>query len=59
MPPKNVSTAVNPIRLQSVKRLSIRNPDRQEANPCIGAMSAMLSKLEFLVSLNLPIYPAI
>lgn len=43
MPPKGVSTAVNPIRLQSVSRLKIRHPDKQETNPCIGPMTAMLS----------------
>ncbi|KAJ9651357.1 40S ribosomal protein mrp10 [Neophaeococcomyces mojaviensis] len=43
MPPKGVSTAVSPIRLQSVTRLKIRHPDKQEANPCIGPMTAMLS----------------
>ncbi|EXJ95031.1 hypothetical protein A1O1_00149 [Capronia coronata CBS 617.96] len=43
MPPKGASTAVNPIRLQTVSRLKIRNPDKQEPNPCLGPMSAMLN----------------
>ncbi|KAK5958517.1 40S ribosomal protein mrp10 [Knufia fluminis] len=43
MPPKGASTSVNPMRLQSVSRLKIRHPDKQEANPCIGPMTAMLS----------------
>ncbi|KAI1611419.1 hypothetical protein EDD37DRAFT_632291 [Exophiala viscosa] len=43
MPPKGASTAVQPIRLQSVTRLKIRHPDKQEPNPCLGPMSAMLN----------------
>jgi hypothetical protein len=43
MPPKGASTAIQPIRLQSVSRLRIRHPDKAEANPCLGPMSAMLS----------------
>lgn len=45
MPPKGASTAVNPIRLQTVSRLKIRNPDKHEPNPCLGPMTAMLSML--------------
>jgi hypothetical protein len=43
MAPKGASTQVNPIRLQSVARLKIKRPDKQEVNPCLGPMSAMLS----------------
>ncbi|KAF7846162.1 hypothetical protein BT93_L5050 [Corymbia citriodora subsp. variegata] len=43
MPPKNVSTTLKPIRLQSVAHLKVRNPDKSEASPCIGPMTAMLS----------------
>lgn len=44
MPPKGASTAINPIRLQSVQKLKIRRPDSQaNANPCMGPMSAVLS----------------
>ncbi|KIW16405.1 hypothetical protein PV08_06457 [Exophiala spinifera] len=43
MPPKGASTAVNPIRLQTVSRIKIRHPDKAEPNPCLGPMSAMLT----------------
>jgi hypothetical protein len=43
MAPKGASTQLNPIRLQSVARLKIKRPDKQEINPCLGPMSAMLS----------------
>jgi hypothetical protein len=43
MPPKGVSTAANPIRLQSVKKLKVQRPQIQEKNTCMGPMSAMLS----------------
>lgn len=43
MAPKGASTQISPIRLQSVARLKIRRPDKQEINPCLGPMSAMLS----------------
>ena len=42
---RGASTAINPIRLQTVKKLKIKRPDRtQEVNPCVGAMTAVLSK---------------
>lgn len=45
MAPRGASTAVNPIRLQTVKKLKIKRPDKaQEVNPCVGAMTAVLSK---------------
>ncbi|KAK6382878.1 40S ribosomal protein mrp10 [Rhinocladiella similis] len=43
MPPKGSSTAINPIRLQTVSRIKIRHPDKAEPNPCLGPMSAMLN----------------
>ena len=43
MAPKGASTTLNPIRLQTVTRLKIKRPDKQEPNPCLGPMSAMLS----------------
>ena len=44
MPPKGTSTSLNPVRLQSVAKLRIKRPDKQQVNPCLGAMSAMLSE---------------
>lgn len=44
MPPKGASTALKPIRLQTVDKLRIRHPDKQAPTPCLGAMSAMLSE---------------
>lgn len=43
MAPKGAPTTINPIRLQTVTRLKIKRPDKQEPNPCLGPMSAMLS----------------
>ncbi|KEF57276.1 uncharacterized protein A1O9_05193, partial [Exophiala aquamarina CBS 119918] len=43
MPPKGASTAVKPIRLQSVSHLRIKHPDQQQPNPCLGPMTAMLN----------------
>jgi len=44
MPPKGASTAVTPIRLQTVTRLRAQRPGSgQERNRCLGPMSAMLS----------------
>ncbi|ETN43802.1 uncharacterized protein HMPREF1541_11126 [Cyphellophora europaea CBS 101466] len=43
MPPKGLSTAANPIRLQSVKKLKIMRPQVQETSQCTGPMSAMLT----------------
>ncbi|RMD40510.1 hypothetical protein DV735_g4626, partial [Chaetothyriales sp. CBS 134920] len=44
MPPKGSSTAINPVRLQSVKKLKVQRPDRTNVNPCTGPMSAVLSE---------------
>jgi hypothetical protein len=44
MPPKGGSTQLNPVRLQSVAKIRIRRPDKQAVNPCLGIMSAMLSR---------------
>lgn len=43
MPPKNVSTRLNPIRLQTINHLRVRRPNQQEQNPCVTVMSSMLS----------------
>ncbi|RMZ77047.1 hypothetical protein DV738_g4622, partial [Chaetothyriales sp. CBS 135597] len=43
MPPKGSSTAINPVRLQSVKKLKVQRPDRTNVNPCMGPMSAVLT----------------
>lgn len=44
MPPKGGSTQLNPVRLQSVTKIRVRRPDKEPVNPCLGIMSAMLSK---------------
>ncbi|CAL5872787.1 uncharacterized protein PFLUO_LOCUS7056 [Penicillium psychrofluorescens] len=43
MPPKNVSTRLNPIRLQTINHLRVRRPNQQEQNPCVTVMSSMLN----------------
>ncbi|KAL4798057.1 hypothetical protein BDV19DRAFT_386715 [Aspergillus venezuelensis] len=43
MPPKNVSTKLNPVRLNSIPRLRVRAKGSSELTPCAAVMSAMLS----------------
>lgn len=43
MPPKNVSTRLNPVRLNSITHLRVRAPVSNELSPCAAVMSAMLS----------------
>ncbi|KAF7511924.1 hypothetical protein GJ744_003157 [Endocarpon pusillum] len=43
MPPKGAPTQLKPIRLQSISALRVKRPDKQQTNPCQGAMSVMLS----------------
>ncbi|KAL4941524.1 hypothetical protein BDV06DRAFT_179587 [Aspergillus oleicola] len=43
MPPKNVSTKLNPVRLNSIPRLRVRAKGSTELTPCAAVMSAMLT----------------
>ncbi|KAL4918282.1 hypothetical protein BDW62DRAFT_66802 [Aspergillus aurantiobrunneus] len=43
MPPKNVSTRLNPVRLNSITHLRVRQPNTNELTPCSAVMSAMLN----------------
>ncbi|KAJ5246026.1 hypothetical protein N7468_001009 [Penicillium chermesinum] len=43
MPPKNVSTRLNPIRLNTINHLRVRRPNENEQNNCVTIMSAMLN----------------
>lgn len=43
MPPKGVSTRLNPVRLQTIPHLRVRRPNQHEQNPCVTIMSSMLS----------------
>ncbi|EGD88536.2 hypothetical protein H112_03456 [Trichophyton rubrum D6] len=43
MPPKSAATA-GTIRLQSLPRLKIKSPMKYDQNPCLAAMTAVLSK---------------
>lgn len=44
MPPKgNVSTRLNPLRLNTINHLRVRRPNKHEQNPCVTVMSTMLS----------------
>lgn len=44
MPPKGVSTRLNPVRLQSIPHLRVRRPNTNEPNTCVAVMSSMLSE---------------
>ncbi|OQD75258.1 hypothetical protein PENDEC_c008G01806 [Penicillium decumbens] len=44
MAPKgNVSTRLNPLRLNTINHLRVRRPNQHEQNPCVTIMSSMLS----------------
>ncbi|KAL4778954.1 hypothetical protein BJX76DRAFT_107951 [Aspergillus varians] len=43
MPPKNLSTRLNPVRLNSITHLRVRAPNTNELSPCAAVMTAMLS----------------
>ncbi|PWY95558.1 mitochondrial ribosomal protein 10 [Aspergillus sclerotioniger CBS 115572] len=43
MPPKGVSTRLNPVRLQTIPHLRVRRPNNNEPNTCVAVMSSMLS----------------
>jgi hypothetical protein len=43
MPPKGVTTRLNPVRLQTIPHLRVRRPNQHEQNPCVTVMSSMLS----------------
>jgi hypothetical protein len=39
----NVSTRLNPLRLNTINHLRVRRPNQHEQNPCVTVMSSMLS----------------
>ncbi|KAL4806855.1 hypothetical protein BDV18DRAFT_138329 [Aspergillus unguis] len=43
MPPRNVSTKLNPVRLNSINHLRVRAPSTSQLSPCTAIMSAMLT----------------
>jgi hypothetical protein len=43
MSPRGAPTIPSAIRLQTVQNLRVKRPNTKEANPCLGAMTAMLS----------------
>ncbi|KAJ5183344.1 hypothetical protein N7492_000960 [Penicillium capsulatum] len=44
MAPKgNVSTRLNPLRLNTINHLRVRRPNQHEQNPCVTVMSTMLN----------------
>ncbi|KAL4907272.1 hypothetical protein BDW74DRAFT_176053 [Aspergillus multicolor] len=43
MPPKGVSTRLNPVRLNSITHLRVRDTGSKSATPCQAVMSAMLT----------------
>ena len=44
MAPKgNVSTRLNPLRLNTINHLRVRRPNQNEQNPCVTVMSTMLN----------------
>jgi hypothetical protein len=44
MAPKgNISTRLNPLRLNTINHLRVRRPNQNEQNPCVTVMSTMLS----------------
>ena len=56
MAPKgNISTRLNPLRLNTINHLRVRRPNQNEQNPCVTVMSTMLSetiRLPFGSSIN-------
>ncbi|KAL1957416.1 hypothetical protein VTO42DRAFT_5984 [Malbranchea cinnamomea] len=43
MPPRGASTRLKPMRLQTIDNLRIKRPNKNEPNPCITALSAVLN----------------
>ena len=44
MAPKgNVTTRLNPLRLNTINHLRVRRPNQHEQNACVTVMSSMLS----------------
>ncbi|CBF89443.1 hypothetical protein BDV09DRAFT_172898 [Aspergillus tetrazonus] len=43
MPPKGVSTRLNPVRLNSITHLRVRDTGSKQTTPCAAVMSAMLN----------------
>ncbi|KAL4928585.1 mitochondrial 37S ribosomal protein mS37 [Aspergillus undulatus] len=43
MPPKNISTKLNPVRLNSIPQLRVRATEKADPTPCSAVMSAMLT----------------
>jgi hypothetical protein len=45
MPAKGAPTRLNPVRLQTIPHLRVRRPNQHQQNPCVTAMSSVLSML--------------
>jgi pheromone shutdown protein TraB len=51
MPAKGAPTRLNPVRLQTIPHLRVRRPNQHQQNPCVTAMSSVLSMLLFFLIL--------
>lgn len=46
MPPRGAPTRLKPMRLQTINTLRIKSPNKHEPDPCLTAMSGVLSELD-------------
>ncbi|KAG5294628.1 mitochondrial 37S ribosomal protein YmS-T [Histoplasma ohiense] len=43
MPPKGAPTRIKPLHLQTIQKLRVKSPNTHQANPCLAAMTSVLS----------------
>lgn len=44
MPPKGAPTRIKPLHLQTIQKLRVKSPNTHQANPCLAAMTSVLSQ---------------